>query len=366
MDDVYHFGALDSSGNYVPASLATKDTKYSCPDCKEPVTHTKAHTRSHTKDGVKTRINIRAFFSHLPNSDCSVYSNPGESHFHKEAKRLISYYIDKCLITFTRKCMTCKEDDIIYTTSLTHTAKEEYMYDRPTTTNTADVALFDGPNMKLIVEIYHTHRTEEWKRPDPWVELGSRVVLHKLGTGEDVRLSCMRLCKHMCLACKLEKERIEKEAVEMKKRLEEEAVERKKKQEAEAVERKKKQEAEAVEYKKKLEREAAKRKKDADDLALYYKQTEETKLYKAKQELLDSQERLRLRNETWIEPPIVSQFNASMTEKEKIVHALAAKMLETRYNPVQCNLFRSFSAKQKSTDAKQKSTDAKQSSASKP
>jgi len=316
MDDDYHFhfGAVDSSGNYVPASLAKKDTHYSCPDCKEPVTHTKAHTRSHTVNGVKTRISVRAFFSHLPNSKCSLYSNPGESHFHKEAKRQISYYIDKRLITFTRRCTICTKDDTIYTTTLTHTAKEEHVYDRPAR---ADVALFEGLDMKLIVEIYHTHKTEEWKRPDPWVELGAKDVLRKLATEGDVKLSCMRKCKHECLACKLEKESAEAARI---KRLAAET--------------------------KRLAAEAAQRKKDAEGLALYYKRMEEEKLYKVEQELLDSQERLRLKNEKWIEPPIVPHFNASMTEKEKVVHALAAKMLKTRYNPVQCNLFRFFSAKQ--------------------
>jgi hypothetical protein len=33
-------------------------------------------------------------------------------------------------------------------------------------------------------------------------------------------------------------------------------------------------------------------------------------------------------------------FEASMTPAEKIVHDLAKKMLKTRYNPIQCNLFR--------------------------
>jgi len=53
------------------------------------------------------------------------------------------------------------------------------------------------------------------------------------------------------------------------------------------------------------------------------------------------------------------KFKASMTEKEKVVHALAAKMLKTRYNPVQCNLFRSW-LRSSSQPAKQKSTDATQ------
>jgi len=36
----------------------------------------------------------------------------------------------------------------------------------------------------------------------------------------------------------------------------------------------------------------------------------------------------------------IKRFEASMTPAEKIVHDLAKKMLKTRYNPVQCNLFR--------------------------
>jgi hypothetical protein len=36
----------------------------------------------------------------------------------------------------------------------------------------------------------------------------------------------------------------------------------------------------------------------------------------------------------------IAVFNASLTPAEKIVHELAKKMLKTRYNPGQCNLFR--------------------------
>jgi len=36
----------------------------------------------------------------------------------------------------------------------------------------------------------------------------------------------------------------------------------------------------------------------------------------------------------------IAAFEASLTPAEKIVHDLAKRMLKTRYNPVQCNLFR--------------------------
>lgn len=41
----------------------------------------------------------------------------------------------------------------------------------------------------------------------------------------------------------------------------------------------------------------------------------------------------------------ISVFNASLTPAEKIVHELAKKMLKTRYNPIQCNLFKKKSSK---------------------
>ena len=41
-------------------------------------------------------------------------------------------------------------------------------------------------------------------------------------------------------------------------------------------------------------------------------------------------------------------FEASLTPAEKIVHDLAKRMLKTRYNPVQCNLFRKKSSSSKS------------------
>ena len=40
----------------------------------------------------------------------------------------------------------------------------------------------------------------------------------------------------------------------------------------------------------------------------------------------------------------IKSFEASLTPAEKIVHDLAKKMLKTRYNPLQCNLFKKKSA----------------------
>jgi hypothetical protein len=36
----------------------------------------------------------------------------------------------------------------------------------------------------------------------------------------------------------------------------------------------------------------------------------------------------------------IKAFETSLSPAEKTVHELAKKMLKTRYNPVQCNLFR--------------------------
>ena len=41
-------------------------------------------------------------------------------------------------------------------------------------------------------------------------------------------------------------------------------------------------------------------------------------------------------------------FEASLTPAEKTVHELAKKMLKTRYNPVQCNLFKQKAASSRS------------------
>jgi len=40
----------------------------------------------------------------------------------------------------------------------------------------------------------------------------------------------------------------------------------------------------------------------------------------------------------------IAAFQARLNEKQRIVHALAAKMLKTRYDPIQCNLCRKLQA----------------------
>jgi hypothetical protein len=49
--------------------------------------------------------------------------------------------------------------------------------------------------------------------------------------------------------------------------------------------------------------------------------------------------------ESQIKSLSLSDFESSLTPAEKIVHDLAKRMLKTRYNPVQCNLFRKKSSK---------------------
>ena len=68
---------LKGTTQYVSPIFASKDKKYSCPQCKEDIIFKKGKIK-------------RPHFSHLPGSKCGYYDNPSEGAIHKEAKHLLA------------------------------------------------------------------------------------------------------------------------------------------------------------------------------------------------------------------------------------------------------------------------------------
>ena len=211
------FGALNKRTNeYTYPNIASKDEEYICPQCNRDLTFKKGKIK-------------RPHFAHKKSDDpCNYYNNPGESEIHKDAKckaKLCLQY--KVPFTFTRQCQGhfCNKDfkkikitDDQYSKAVE--AREEVAFHYNNSKKVADVALVDdNSNPIFIIEIVHTHSTNEADRPNniPWVELNASKFI-ELFDNEVINLNnplvpvsvpCLRN-EYTCDMC-IQKEHEEKE-----------------------------------------------------------------------------------------------------------------------------------------------------------
>ena len=224
-------GAVDTeTGNHIYPAVGQKGRNYKCPECEKPVIF---------KHGT-----IKAkHFAHKANSNCTFYENPGETIIHREAKKQIAALLNnRGDLTFERKCLTCpqmKEYKLSELYTETSQGKEEHRFDYNNSKCSADVALVDNDNILLIVEILHTHKTDEEKRPEPWVEVNAKDVINQINeTGSITHINCMRQ-RTICESCV--KKALERE----QKALEREQKEKEIKEEYQKIQRKIQKEREA-------------------------------------------------------------------------------------------------------------------------
>jgi hypothetical protein len=258
-------GAINTeTGNHVYPAVALKGQNYKCPECEKPVIFRNGKIKA-------------KHFAHKANSNCSFYDHPNESQLHREAKRQMCTHLNnKRSLIIQRKCLTCprmKEYELsnFYTESCC--AKEEHNFDYNNSKYSADVALLDNNKILLIIEILHTHQTEESRRPEPWVEVKAIDVINQINsTGSIPNLNCMRN-PILCESCgkkqieqeqkRIEEEKKQKEEIERQHQIwlagADERAERQKKWLAEADER-------AEKEKKRIQEKEEKEKKIAADL----------------------------------------------------------------------------------------------------
>jgi hypothetical protein len=191
--------AIDKrTGLVVPPQLATKLNKYCCPNCNNDVTF---------KNGL---INA-SHFAHKKNNACGYYDKIedryyfGESTNHKLAKIFIKSIIDARMpFTINKKCFTCKEEKEIINFNKFDNAdcKIEYGFQFNSRKYIADVGILNNNELVFIIEICHTHKTNEIDRPTGmWAEIYSVDITSSMLLLPKIKLNCVR--PYECVKCEI-------------------------------------------------------------------------------------------------------------------------------------------------------------------
>ena len=198
MANLISLGAINKvTGKYVYPPIAKKADEYVCPDCNNDVIV------------VKGKI-LRHHFRHKNDKErpCYYYDKPNESQIHKDAKMLMKTLLEnKIPIEFKRTCQSCQKSDIIKLPKITKdsiiTLEHRFTYNNKL--KIADVAHTQNGEIQCIYEICHTHQTSDEDRPEPWVEVDARKLIHQANNrivvlyGYVLNISCKRLKCDSCI-----------------------------------------------------------------------------------------------------------------------------------------------------------------------
>jgi len=199
---------LKDTTTLVRADDAQKKVLYSCPLCKTLAVFCKGKV-------------VPPYFRHPPESKCTFFTAGGlMSPQHLGAQQIAKNLLESQLpITFTRNCDKCRKDTIVFEISTrasnTH-ARTEEGFKINGKRYSADVALLENNEIKLIWEVYWTHATSRPAHDYPWVETCAQDIL-EAGSDGPLRFKCLR--QHRCDDCAEEIARKKREAEEAAARL---------------------------------------------------------------------------------------------------------------------------------------------------
>jgi hypothetical protein len=189
---------------------AKKGVDYVCPDCKKDLILKKGEI-------------LRHHFAHKSSvTPCTYYDRPTESQMHKEAKHLIASRINNGdPLTIIRKCKNkgCDFEELHQITNAK--AVEEYAFMHNDSHKKADIGIVVDDKFNYVIEVYHTHKTCEEDRPEPWCEVhASDTVkqLQNITSGKEFSINCIRGL-YECISCITQKEI--KEAIERERKIRE-------------------------------------------------------------------------------------------------------------------------------------------------
>ncbi len=190
----FYMGAINKiTNNYEYPQIANKNNKYKCPSCDKDVIFKKGQIK-------------KPHFSHLKsNEPCFYYNKPNESQIHKDAKMLMKTLLDnKKYIGITRNCKYCTFNCLninIFEEDYNENTKAiiEYKFIYNDSKKSADVALIENDKIKYIFEICYKNKTNEYNRPEPWVEINAENLINAVNLGKEVKIECIRNFK--CEEC---------------------------------------------------------------------------------------------------------------------------------------------------------------------
>ena len=233
-------GVNCETGYHTPPFLANKVNRYICPLCKSKVKLNKGEK-------------IVSYFSHIKKENCNWYENENykrpsreeiseideiekqqkenESTHHKEGKILLKGLLENGYkISFERVCQTrtcaCERSLIIDTDMFCDNSKVEIEYHMKHNGKSiyCDVAHLVNGEVKTIYEVYHTHRTAEYNRPNDikWADIQAGDIYDIIKTKTDndgdkkISFKCNRYyeceeCKEYNIRREEERKRIEDE-----------------------------------------------------------------------------------------------------------------------------------------------------------
>ncbi len=175
----------------VTLSNAKSRVVYLCPECKFDVI---------LKNGSE-RSRHFAHKSRIDENKCHHYG--AESIDHRKAKDILSHILQqKTPITIKRKCYECQDITTILLPEILDTSiiEQEYPFRHDKCLRRADIAHIDNGQISSIYEIYHSSKTEEWCRPEPWVEIDDEEIINLLtSTSTEIKLTCLR--ERKCKKC---------------------------------------------------------------------------------------------------------------------------------------------------------------------
>jgi len=247
MSTHFSMGAINTMSQlYEYPLIASKLNKYKCPDCDRSVIFKKG------------KIKQPHFAHYKSENPCHYYDRPNEDQIHKDGKSLmITILKNKHNISFFRKCYSCNYQRQYHITIDHYTnsqAIEEFRFDyNNSNRRAADVALLQNGMLIFIFEIFHTNRTKEENRPEPWFEIDAEKLITNINTikeNDAIHIECIR--DYTCDTCIARKKR-NNEELERKRQ---EELERREKQKIESEAQRLKQEKAHKEY---LENEEKKR-----------------------------------------------------------------------------------------------------------
>lgn len=192
-----NLGAINkTTRKYETPIFANKKNKYECPDCGQDVILKQGEVR-------KYHFSHHSSLTEKNQGECAYYSHPGESQIHKHAKELIKAALEKKRCLVWKDCNIChiKSWDKVPKVKETDEILVECTFELEGYRKVADVAILDRDGyIKVIFEIYHTHKTREEDRPEPWYELKAMDVINVIENSEEYfKIGCIR--QKVCWMC---------------------------------------------------------------------------------------------------------------------------------------------------------------------
>lgn len=178
------------SGKYILPKFANKAASYKCPECKNVVIPRQGKIRT-------------AHFAHKANvSTCSYFDRPGESQYHKIAKiAIMSLLQNNGSFTTYYRCKGYSKIPHIAYQHIKLLEGDEIILEYKSKDYIADIAIVNRGHVRTIIEIYHTHATTSFVRPEPWFELRTCDIFAALASDtKSAVIPCVRTRKK-CYEC---------------------------------------------------------------------------------------------------------------------------------------------------------------------